>query len=169
MLSADKQLLDATLRNELQQLRRMEINNVVNRFQNALTPSTLISGFTVSAMAKMMILPPKDDHTDDLSWLPMGNRNIQPLFYLSAITALALALYVVAVASMGIIFGQRLQVQANEQQGQQHTHHVREMNNKFVSCLIALGVSMICVVLGALAGTPRYTPPSCALRKRAAS
>ena len=40
MLAADKQLLDAQLRNELQQLRKTELDNVVQRFQNALENPT---------------------------------------------------------------------------------------------------------------------------------
>ena len=161
MLAADKQLLDAQLRDELQQLRRMEINNVVNRFQNVLTPSTLIAGFTFTAMTELEFIPPKSvdlgegvtQVVQEKAWLLPENRSAEPMFYISATIALALALYVTAVASTGIIFGQRLQVQATAEQGSRHAELVAELNSKFLSCLIALAVSMVCVVLGARAAT----------------
>ena len=53
MLAADKLLLDAQLRNELQNLRRLEINNVVNRFQSALAPATLIAGFSFTSIIEL--------------------------------------------------------------------------------------------------------------------
>ena len=56
MLAADKQLLDAHLRNELQQLRRLELTNVVNRFQNALTPATLIAGFSFTSITFIILV-----------------------------------------------------------------------------------------------------------------
>ena len=95
MLAADRQLLDAHLRNELQQLRRLEITNVVNRFQSALTPATLIAGFSMIGISAL-------DFTDmlDIDWTA---RFAQPIFYVCTAIALATSLYVTAVASMGIV------------------------------------------------------------------
>ena len=93
MLAADKQLLDAHLRNELQQLRRLEITNVVNRFQNALTPATLIAGFSFTGIVELEFA---DGH-EGRSYLA---KLAEPVFYMSASAALSLALYVTAVSLM---------------------------------------------------------------------
>jgi len=131
------------LRNELQQLRRLELTNVVNRFQNALTPATLIAGFSFEGIVELDFT---DDHekNEALEWA-------EPLFYISAALSLSLALYVTAVSSMGIVFGQRLTVQATAEQGYEHDSTVRELNSKFLSVLVALGASMFFIVVAAIA------------------
>jgi len=143
MLAADKQLLDARLRNELQQLRRLELTNVVNRFQNALTPATLIAGFSFTGIVELEFT---DEHKTN-----EAAKSAEPLFYISAALSLSLALYVTAVSSMGIVFGQRLTVQATAEQGYEHDATVRELNSKFLSVLIALGASMFFIIVAAIA------------------
>jgi hypothetical protein len=142
MLNADKQVLDARLRNEMQQLRRLEITNVVNRFQNALTPATLIAGFSFTALTDLEIT---EGHK-----LPEAAITSEPVFYICSTLALALSLYVTAVSTMGIVFGQRLTIQATAEQGYEHDATVRELNSKFVSVLVALGISMVSVVGAAI-------------------
>jgi len=146
MLAADKQLLDAHLRNELQQLRRIEITNVVNRFQNALTPATLIAGFSFTSIVELEFTESHLSGRENLASL-----RAEPIFYICAAASLSLALYVTAVSSMGIVFGQRLTIQATSVQGAEHDQTVRELNNKFFWVLIALGSSMIAVVIAATA------------------
>jgi len=142
MLAADKQLLDAHLRNELQQLRRLEITNVVNRFQNALTPATLIAGFSFTSIVELEFT---NTHPNRSSIA----LHAEPLFYIGAAAALSLSLYVTAVSSVGIVFGQRLTIQATASQGNQHDATVRELNDKFFWVLVALGGSMCAVVMAA--------------------
>ena len=148
MLAADKQLLDAHLRNELQQLRRLEITNVVNRFQNALTPATLIAGFSFTSIVELEFTTTHLERSSQA-------LHAEPVFYICSSAALSLALYVTAVSSMGIVFGQRLTIQATASQGSEHDLTVRELNNKFFWVLIALGGSMLAVVVGA---RPLTTP-----------
>ena len=143
MLAADKQLLDAQLRNHMQELRMLEITNIVNRFQSALTPATLIAGFCFSSIVEIDII-----RSDEVGSAALF---FEPVFYVTSSIGLALALYVVFVSSMGIIFGQRLTVQATAAQGQEHDKTVKELNNKFMLVLIALGSSMVAVVLSAVA------------------
>jgi len=145
MLAADKQLLDAHLRNELQQLRKLEITNVVNRFQNALTPATLILGFAFESIVELEF---SNKHIEER---PDTVRYAEPIFYICTAAALSLTLYVTAVASMGILFGQRLTVQATALQGREHEATVSELNYKFFYVLIALGLSMVSVVIAATA------------------
>jgi len=144
MLAADKQLLDAHLRNELQQLRRMEITNVVNRFQNALTPATLIAGFSFTSIVELEFA---NSHLDRSQFA----LHAEPIFYICSASALSMALYVTAVSSVGIVFGQRLTIQATANQGQEHDATVRELNNKFFWVLVSLGGSMVAVVIAAVA------------------
>lgn len=122
--------------------RRLEITNVVNRFQNALTPATLIAGFSFTAIADL-------DFTDGHK-VQSASKVAEPLFYMCSTLALSLALYVTAVSTMGIVFGQRLTIQATAEQGYEHDATVRELNSKFVSVLVALGSSMLAVVGAAI-------------------
>ena len=86
MLAADKQLLDAQLHNELQELRRLEITNIVNRFQSALTPATLIAGFCFASISEVDII-----ETENVG--PTA-KFFEPIFYICDAFSLACALYV---------------------------------------------------------------------------
>jgi len=145
MLAADKQVLDAYLRDELQQLRRIELENVIVRFNSALTPSTLIAGFCFTAIVEMEILDP-----DETAKIHAEQRSGERIFYISTSIALALSLFVTAVSSAGIVFGQRLAVQATAEQGFQHDRLIAELNSKFIQSCFALGLSMFCVVLSSI-------------------
>ena len=73
------------------------------------------------------------------------------IFYITSIVALALSLLVLCVSTMGIVFAQRLGVQATAEQGSAHHKKMEERNFAFVSVLIALALSMLFVVSAALA------------------
>lgn len=115
---------------------------MVNRFQNALTPATLIAGFSFTALADL-------DFTENHKLEPLA-RSAEPAFYICSTVALLLALYVTAVATVGIVFGQRLTIQATAEQGYEHDATVRELNSKFVAVLVALGCSMLAVAGAAI-------------------
>ena len=53
MLVAEKQLLDASLRNDLMLLRRMEIKMIVERYETAIPAATLIAGFSFTGVVEM--------------------------------------------------------------------------------------------------------------------
>ena len=74
----------------------------------------------------------------------------EKIFYLCSSLALALSLFVTAVASAGIVFVQRLAVQATAEQGSQHDRLITELNYKFLQCCIALGLSMVMVVIASV-------------------
>ena len=166
MLAADRQLLDAHLRNEMQRLRQLEITNVVDRYGTALTPATLIAGFS---MIGMSALDMTDDHLLAFDE-DMGSKVevAEPIFYLCTSVALAASLYVTAISTTGIVFGQRLTIQATVQQGADHAMTVQELNGKFVMSLIALAVALVLVNIAALCvvWTKDITSPAFAAAKR---
>jgi hypothetical protein len=146
MLAADKQVLDACLRNELQELRRMELENIITRFDSALTPSTLIAGFSFTAIVDLDVLNPDSSDTS----INEDQRIAERVFYIAASLALALSLQVTAVASAGIIFGQRLAVQATAEQGYQHDKLIAELNAKFLQCTVCVAGAMLSVVIASV-------------------
>lgn len=146
MLSADKQVLDAYLRNELQQLRRMELENMLVRFKSALAPATLIAGFSFEAIAAMSMLDPDEENTHIMFQQRWGERT----FYIAASIGLALALFVVSIVTCGIVFGQRLMVQATAEQGFQHDMLIGELTSKFVQAAFGISGAMTCVVVSAI-------------------
>lgn len=145
MLVAEKQLLDANLRNDLQRLRRLEIKMLVSRYQTAIPAATLIVGFTFTSIVEL----------DDIKGTsPSDAQEIcSRLFYVCAAIALAGSLYAMAVSSIAIILGQRLAIQATADLTSKHDKNVTELANKFVTVLVALLFSLMGVVAG---GKPSY-------------
>jgi len=144
MLVAEKQLLDANLRNDLMMLRRLELKMMVNRFMNVIPAATLIAGFTFSGLVEMNLLA-----TEDLNSSPllMGAANV---FHLFGAIALSTSCYAVSVSSIAIVLGQRLAVQATAQQTSKHSANMKELSNKFVCVLAALGVALTAVAGAAI-------------------
>ena len=104
MLVAEKQLLDANLRNELQKLRRLELKMMVNRYETAISAAAIIVGFTFTSVVELEFI---DDHHP--TWY---QKTCERLFYVSTAFALAGSMYAIAVSSVAIMLGQRLAVQA---------------------------------------------------------
>lgn len=140
MLVAEKQLLDANLRNDLQLLRRMELKMLVNRYVNAIPAATMIGGFTFTGVVELDLLDPATVEASPPTKLAQG------MFHLFAALALCCAVYALAVSSIAIILGQRLAIQATAEATVKHEKNVRELADKFLTVLFALMLSLVGVV-----------------------
>jgi len=140
MLLAEKQLLDANLRNDLQILRRMEIKMLVNRYQTAIQAATLVAGFTFTGVVEFDLLEEAELKADD------NLRVCQSFFHLFAAIALSSSVYALAVSSIAIMLGQRLAIQATAQLTSKHEANVSELASKFVTVLVSLLISLVGVV-----------------------
>ena len=129
MLAADKQMLDAELQQQLQEMRTLEINNLLTRFTNAIAAATLIGGFSFSGIVDLGDV----DHSAALEV-----RICTALFYVLACIALALSLFVMAVSSMSLVLGNGLMISANVNQASHHDENVAEFRKRFMQVLLAL-------------------------------
>ena len=129
MLAADKQMLDAELQQQLQEMRTLEINNLLTRFTNAIAAATLIGGFSFSGIVDLGDV----DHSAALEV-----RICTALFYILACIALALSLFVMAVSSMSLVLGNGLMISANVNQASHHDENVAEFRKRFMQVLLAL-------------------------------
>ena len=139
MLAADKQLLDARLRDELQQLRVAELGNVVLRFQNILTPSTLTPA-SFTAIVSSTSCP--RGRSTRCPTAPSPSSTSPPL------RPLPLPL-VTTIASTGIIFGQRRRCSRQQSRAHDTTSWWRSSTANYpVPCG---AMHPICVVVSAIA------------------
>lgn len=140
MLVAEKQLLDANLRNDLQQLRRLELKMLVNRFSTAVPAATMIGGFTFTGVVEIDLLEPSYVDHDSFTRLLAG------LFHVFGALALSASIYALTVCSLAIVLGQRLAVQATVGQTKKHEQNVKELSFKFNTVLFSIAVSLSGVV-----------------------
>ena len=106
MLSADKDLLLAKLNQDLLGLHLLELNTVLNRFQNAIGASSLLGGFAFAGIVELQLID-GENQTQLLA---------ESVFYLSASLTLALAMFVMSVSTYASILGYRLSIQSTDQQ-----------------------------------------------------
>lgn len=144
MLVAEKQLLDANLRNDLQVLRRLELKMLVNRYETAIPAATLIVGFTFTSLVELEFI----EHIGNLT---LVKRICERMFYFFAAAALTGSMYAMAVSSIAIMLGQRLAVQATASLTARHEKNVEELANKFMGVLFSLLFSLVGVVGGGAA------------------
>ena len=143
MLAADKDLLLAKLKQDLLGLHLLELNTVLNRFQNAMAGASLLGGFAFAGIVELELLDDKGEIE--------GQQLAESVFYVSASLALALSLYVVTVASFGTVVGYRLSIQSTEQQAISHATrmllvHYRRVMVAGVGALLAIIVAAMSVV-----------------------
>jgi len=138
MLVAEKQLLDANLRNDFQLLRRLELKMLVSRYQTAIPAATLIVGFTFTSVVELEFL--------EYHHPTMAQQICERMFYVFSSVALCGSMYAMAVSSIAIMLGQRLAVQATANLTAKHEANVKELATKFIGVLVALLVSLIGVV-----------------------
>lgn len=142
MLVAEKQLLDANLRNDLQMLRRLEIKMLVSRYQTAIPAATLIVGFTFTSVVELEFL--EYHHPSHAQVI------CERIFYVCCSIALSGSMYAMAVSSIAIMLGQRLAVQATATLTAKHEYNVKELSRKFIGVLASLLVSLSGVVGAAI-------------------
>jgi len=106
MLSADKDLLLAKLNQDLLGLHLLELNTVLNRFQNAIGASSLLGGFAFAGIVELQLMD--GENPTQLA--------AESVFYLSASLTLALAMFVMSVSTYASILGYRLSIQSTDQQ-----------------------------------------------------
>ena len=98
MLSADKDLLLAKLNQDLLALHLLELNTVLNRFQNTIGASSLLGGFAYAAIIQAEL---------DIGWRGNPDQLVsEAVFFLAASITLSLAMFAMSVstyASVGLI------------------------------------------------------------------
>jgi hypothetical protein len=101
MLAADKEAMAADIKHKVLELRRQELDLYVSRYANLATLASIVWGFSFDGLVELET----DDDADSVEY-----RLVQG-FYICAVTAFALAMYVVVVASFTIVHGHRLALQ----------------------------------------------------------
>ena len=98
MLQADKQVLLAGVKRNALELRQRELEFHVERYTNLATQASVVAGFSFESLVELEI--------------PEGtNPILSSCYFVCGSLAMALALYVLCVASFACVFGHRLALQ----------------------------------------------------------
>ena len=141
MLSADKDLLLAKLNQDLLALHLLELNTVLNRFQNTIGASSLLGGFAYAAIIQAEL---------DLGWRGNPDQLVaEATFFLSASITLALAMFAMAVSTYASILGYRVSVQSSNQKA---IMRATKMLLRFYTWVLVAGVlAMFTIIIAAMA------------------
>ena len=141
MLSADKDLLLAKLNQDLLALHLLELNTVLNRFQNTIAASSLLGGFAYAAIIQAEL---------DIGW--RGNPDqiaCEAVFFLAASITLSLALFAMSVSTYASILGYRVSVQSSQQNS---IMKATKMLLRFYTWVLVAGVlAMFTIIIAAMA------------------
>jgi len=98
MLQADKQVLLAGVKRNALELRQRELEFHVERYTNLATQASVVAGFSFESLVELEV--------------PEGtNPLLAACYFVCGAMAMALALYVLCVASFACVFGHRLALQ----------------------------------------------------------
>ena len=98
MLQADKQVLLAGVKRNALELRQRELEFHVERFTNLATQASVVAGFSFESLVELEV--------------PEGtNPLLSASYFVCGASAMALALYVLCVASFATVWGHRLALQ----------------------------------------------------------
>jgi len=139
MLSADKDLLLAKLNQDLLGLHLLELNTVLNRFQNAIGASSLLGGFAFAGIVELQLID-GENQTQLLA---------ESVFYLSASLTLALAMFVMSVSTYASILGYRLSIQSTDQQS--ITRATSMLLGYYKAVLFAGVLALFTIIIAAMA------------------
>ena len=107
MLAADKDSLIYNIKRQALALRKQELEMIVSRYNNLAGLCSIAAGFSFDALIEIEFPTPEEEEEEPLfEIVPL--RTLRPIFYLCTSLALALALYVVAVASFTVVYGHQL-------------------------------------------------------------
>ena len=141
MLNADKDLLLAKLNQDLLALHLLELNTVLNRFQNTIAASSLLGGFAYAAIIQAEL---------DIGWRGNPDQIVcEAVFFLAASTTLSLALFAMSVSTYASILGYRVSVQSSQQNS---IMKATKMLLRFYTWVLIAGVlAMFTIIIAAMA------------------
>ena len=145
MLQADKQLLLAGVKRNALGLRQRELEFNVERYTNLATQASVIAGFSFESLVELEV--PEGTH-----WL------LSSVYFVFGLSAMALSLYVLCVASFGVVFGHRLALQGPHGSLERavtilisHRLHLFSVAGLALACLVLAAVCMSWIKMGAAA------------------
>ena len=145
MLQADKQLLLAGVKRNALGLRQRELEFNVERYTNLATQASVIAGFSFESLVELEV--PEGTH-----WL------LSSVYFVFGSSAMALSLYVLCVASFGVVFGHRLALQGPHGSLERavtilisHRLHLFSVAGMALACLVLAAVCMSWIKMGAAA------------------
>ena len=141
MLSADKDLLLAKLNQDLLALHLLELNTVLNRFQNTIGASSLLGGFAYAAIIQAEL---------DIGWRGNPDQLVsEAVFFLAASITLSLAMFAMSVSTYASILGYRVSVQSAQQNS---IMKATKMLLRFYTWVLVAGVlAMFTIIIAAMA------------------
>lgn len=134
MLQADKQVLLARTKQSALELRQRELEFHVERYTNLATQASIVAGFSFESMIELEI--------------PEGtNEWVLAFYFVFGASAMALALYVVCIASFACVFGHRLALQGPHGSLEKAVHILIDHR---IHIFFTAGVSLAFLVLTAV-------------------
>lgn len=142
MLQADKQVLLASTKVTALELRQRELEFHVERYTNLATQASVIAGFSFESLVELEV--------------PEGTNPVLASFYfVFGASAMALALYVLCVASFACVFGHRLALQGPHGSLEKAVHilvdhrlHIFAAAGASLACLVCAAVLMAWIKMG---------------------
>ena len=142
MLQADKQVLLAGVKRNALELRQRELEFHVERYTNLATQASVVAGFAFESLVELE--------------LPEGTHPLlASCYFTSGSLAMALALYVLCVASFACVFGHRLALQGPHGSLERSVHiliehrmHIFSTAAASLMCLVASAVLMAWIKMG---------------------
>ena len=142
MLQADKQVLLAGVKRNALELRQRELEFHVERYTNLATQASVVAGFSFESLVELEV--------------PEGTNAVLASFYfIFGASAMALALYVLCVASFACVFGHRLALQGPHGSLEKAVHiliehrlHIFATAGLSLGCLVCAAVLMAWIKMG---------------------
>ena len=142
MLQADKQVLLAGVKRNALELRQRELEFHVERYTNLATQASVIAGFSFESLVELEV--------------PEGTNPVLSSFYfVFGASAMAMALYVLCVASFACVFGHRLALQGPHGSLERAVHilidhrlHIFSAAALSLACLVCAAVLMAWIKMG---------------------
>lgn len=145
MLQADKQVLLAGVKRNALELRQRELEFHVERYTNLATQASVVAGFSFESLVELEV--PEGTH-------PL----LSACYFTCGASAMALALYVLCVASFACVFGHRLALQGPHGSLERAVHilidhrvHIFTMAALSLVFLVGAAVLMAWIKMGAAA------------------
>ena len=143
MLQADKQVLLAGVKRNALELRQRELEFHVERYTNLATQASVVAGFSFESLVELEV-------PEDTPWL------LSSCYFVLGSSAMALALYVLCIASFACVFGHRLALQGPHGSLEravhiliQHRYHIFATAGLSLGCLVGAAVLMAWIKMGA--------------------
>ena len=151
MLAANKDFLVADVHQRALGLRRLELDQLVQRFNSIVAIASICAGFAFSGLVEFEVPDAYDSDTGEQIFLQKDStiQVMETIFFGACVLALVIGMYVTVISTLLVAYGYRLALQGDDRHSLDRA--VAVLRRTFTTVIVAGAVALLSLLVASIA------------------